>query len=77
VQYERLTAIARSMLNDSAKRVMAVLDPIRIVVSGLKSGSISTPDFPQSPEKGSHSVPVEESLFIDKQDFRLVDSDVR
>lgn len=64
------------MLNDTAQRAMAVLDPIRIIVSGLKAGSISTPDFPQSPEKGSHTVPVEETLFIDKQDFRLVDSEV-
>ena len=77
VQYDRLAQIARTKLNESAERVMAVLDPLKLVVTGLPEEltEVSVPNFPQAPEKGSHSVPVDSTIFIDESDFRLVDSE--
>ena len=58
---------------------MAVLDPLKVVISGLPEllKEVNAPDFPQDPQRGSHVVPVDSTLYIDSQDFRLVDEPVR
>lgn len=78
VEYERLAAIARAQLHESAPRVMAVLDPLKVIITGLddalSSRSLSVPDFPFAPERGSHNVTIESEIYIDQSDFRLEDS---
>jgi len=79
VQYERLNAFARNGLHESSPRVMAVLQPIKMEISGRDlSGSeadISIPHYPFDPSRGSHTVRIENVVYIDKQDFRAEDSD--
>jgi hypothetical protein len=66
---------------------MAVLDPVLLVISGLaeatgKAVSVDhsilwdVPDFPFAPDRGSHTVPMTDHIFIDRSDVRLVDSEV-
>jgi hypothetical protein len=78
---------ARNALHESSPRVMAVLDPVLLVISGLseatdKAVSVDhsilwdVPDFPFAPARGSHTVPMSDRIFIDRSDVRLVDSEV-
>lgn len=36
---------------------------------------VTVPDYPFDPSRGSHSVTLEEEIFIDRSDFRMLDSD--
>lgn len=84
VQYERLAAVARSVLHDTAPRVMGVLSPVVLQltnwteVTGLSTAEskvLSVPNFPFDVSRGSHDVPFSASVYIDRSDIRLVDSD--
>lgn len=56
-QYERLQSVARNVLNETAKRAMAVLEPIKVTITNLdKPVDFTAPDFPFAPERGSHTV---------------------
>lgn len=49
--------MARNVLNETAKRAMAVLDPIKVTITNLdKPVDFTAPDFPFAPERGSHTV---------------------
>lgn len=78
VQYERLNAVARAQLHETSPRVMVVLQPLRVEITGRdfsdsSSGSnlITVPDYPFDPSRGSHTVPMQSAVFIDHSDFRL------
>lgn len=77
MHYERLDAIARSVLHDSSPRLMAVLEPLLLIISKDSFGLLSVPDFPFDLSRGTHSVAMGSEVYIDRQDFRMVDSEVR
>ena len=55
---------------------MAVLDPLRVTITnwpGDHPGQVSIPDFPADPSRGSHLVPFERTLYIERDDFRQVE----
>ena len=56
---------------------MAVLNPLKVILTGRPSEitKITALDFPFNPSAGSHEVPVEDTVYIDRSDFRLEDSD--
>jgi len=63
----------REVLNPVAPRVMAVLDPLRLVLTTYPEGaseSLDVPYFPRDiPREGSRAVPFSRELFIDRADF--------
>ncbi|XP_057212200.1 glutamine--tRNA ligase [Triplophysa rosa] len=70
-----LEACIREVLNDTAPRVMAVLEPLKVTITNLPANAqkeIQVPDFPASESKGSHVVPFTKTLFIEQNDFREV-----
>jgi len=83
VQYERLEAVARTQLHEDSPRAMAVLRPLRVVLSGRPvtdsaSGAytVEAPDFPFDAARGSHSVTMDsDEIFIDASDFRMEDNE--
>lgn len=84
VQYERLAAVARSVLHDSAPRVMGILQPVVLhltnwtEVTGLAVDAakiLNVPNFPFDASRGTHEVPFTHEVYIDRSDIRLVDSD--
>jgi glutaminyl-tRNA synthetase len=65
----------REDLNSSARRVMAVLQPLRLVIDNYPadaSEELEIPYHPQQPEFGSRSVPFGGELFIEADDFQEV-----
>ncbi|KAB0397002.1 hypothetical protein E2I00_000584, partial [Balaenoptera physalus] len=58
-----LEACVRDVLNDTAPRAMAVLEP-------LQSLDIQVPSFPADETKGFHQIPFGPIVFIERTDFR-------
>lgn len=73
VDYGKLEFCIRDDLNHRAPRVMAVLDPIRLVIENYPEGEVEALEashWPHDvPRTGSRSVPFTRELFIERGDF--------
>jgi glutaminyl-tRNA synthetase len=64
----------REDLNKSADRVMAVLDPVQLVISNYPEDQVeelAIENNPEDPESGTRSVPFSNNLYIEREDFML------
>lgn len=62
----------REDLNQSATRVSAVLDPIKLVITNYEEGKIEMLDAENNPEDtsaGTHQIPFSRELYIERGDF--------
>jgi glutaminyl-tRNA synthetase len=73
VDMELLEHILRDNLNARAKRRMAVLRPLKVVLDNYPAGQVEefvVPDFPQDPERtANRKVPFGRELYIEQEDF--------
>ena len=63
----------REHLNKIAPRVMAVLDPVKIVITNYPEGEVEwleTENNPEDPEAGTRNIPFSREIYIERQDFR-------
>jgi len=63
----------REDLNLSATRVMAVLNPIKVVLQNYPAGQVEILHLENNPEKtdaGTHEVPFSRELYIEREDFK-------
>lgn len=64
----------REDLNKSADRVMAVLDPLELVITNYPEDQVeelAIENNPEDPESGTRSVPFSKNLYIEREDFML------
>jgi glutaminyl-tRNA synthetase len=62
----------REHLNKTAARVMAVLDPLKVVITNYPEGKteiLTTENNPEDPEGGTRNVPFSREIYIEKDDF--------
>lgn len=62
----------REDLNKSAQRRMAVLDPIRVVITNYPEGQtefLECVNNPEDPEAGTRKVPFAREIYIEREDF--------
>ncbi|MDH5565267.1 MAG: glutamine--tRNA ligase/YqeY domain fusion protein [Myxococcales bacterium] len=72
IQLERLEHAIREDLNANAPRVMAVLDPLRVVIENYPDGQVEMLEAvnnPEDPQMGTRSVPFSRVLYIEREDF--------
>lgn len=63
-------------MDANAPRTMAVLQPLRVVIDNFPADALVTitvPDFPAHPERGSHTITFQREIFIDRDDFKEED----
>ena len=63
----------REDLNTKASRVMAVLDPVKLVITNYPEGAtemLEAENNPEDPSKGSRLMPFSKNLFIERDDFK-------
>lgn len=63
----------REDLNQSATRVMAVLNPIKVILQNYPEGQTEILHLENNPEKtdaGTHEVPFSRELYIEREDFK-------
>lgn len=72
VEYELLEFCVRRNLETAAARAMAVLDPLRVVLTNyLAEGEIlPAPWHPQQPGRGVRKMTFSATLYIEREDFR-------
>ncbi|MCB5189125.1 glutamine--tRNA ligase/YqeY domain fusion protein [Methylobacillus arboreus] len=72
IEYTILEDCMREVLNASAERRIAVLDPIKLVIDNYPEGQSEdchAPNHPQKPELGHRVVPLSRGLWIEREDF--------
>ncbi len=65
----------RNDMNENAPRAMAVLDPVKVVLTNYPEGKtewIEASSHPQKPEMGTRSVPLGREIWIERGDFMEV-----
>ncbi len=72
VDYELLQFCVREDLNRRAKRIMAVLDPLKVTITNYPEGQVEEFDAENNPEDSSagyRKVPFSKHIFIERDDF--------
>ncbi len=72
VDYAMLEHAVRDVLNRTAQRRFAVLDPIRVVIEDYPEGKVEemeVPNNPEDPDAGVRLVPFSRELWIERDDF--------
>ena len=73
VEFALLEHHIREDLNKRAARVMAVLDPVKLVIDNYPDGQVEELEAVNNPEDesmGTRAVPFSKVLYIDRDDFR-------
>ncbi|XP_049851488.1 probable glutamine--tRNA ligase isoform X2 [Schistocerca gregaria] len=71
IPISRLEHALREDLDSRAPRLMAVLYPLKVIISNLdESIQVTRQNIPGFPEKGSNTVDLTKVIYIDKADFR-------
>ncbi len=72
IEYAFLEYCLREDLNETARRVMAVLRPVKLVITNYPVGQSETFEVennPLRPEEGTHTVTFSRELWIEREDF--------
>jgi glutaminyl-tRNA synthetase len=62
----------REQLNKTAPRVMAVLDPLKVIITNFPDGKseiLTTENNPEDPDGGTRNIPFSREIYIEKDDF--------
>jgi glutaminyl-tRNA synthetase len=72
IEYSFFEDAQRECLNESAERRIAVLDPLKLVITNYPEGQSEpcyAPNHPLKPELGKREVPFSRELWIEREDF--------
>ena len=72
IEFAMLEHAVRDQLNKTAPRVMAVLHPLKVVITNYPEAQVEHLEAinnPEDPDAGSREVPFSRELFIEKEDF--------
>ncbi len=73
IDYALLEFTVREELNRTAPRVMAVLDPLRVVITNYPEGQeeqMTVENNPEDESAGSRNMPFSRELYIEREDFK-------
>lgn len=74
IQLARFDQTIRRYLERTTPRLMMVLDPIPVVIEGAEEVEIDVPFHSKDASMGSHKLKFTPTVYIDRSDFREVDS---
>lgn len=72
IDYAVFEECQRDVLNETAPRRIAVLDPLKLVIDNYPAEQEETcfaPNHPQKPEWGKREIPFSKELWIEREDF--------
>jgi len=75
IEWHVLEDCVREDLNKRAQRVMAVMNPIKVVLTNYPEGEVEYVDAinnPEDAEAGTRKVPFSRELYLERDDFREV-----
>ena len=74
IEIELLESIIRDDLNESATRVMVVMDPVKVIITNYPDGQseqLPSVNNPQDESAGTHMMTFSKEIFIEKGDFMI------
>ena len=74
VDVRLLEYCVRNDLNETAPRAMAVLDPVKVVLTNYEASKAEDcviENHPKKPEMGTHTVPLTREIYIEREDFMV------
>ena len=74
VDHRLLEHCVRSDLGEIAPRAMAVLDPLKVVLTNIPEGTVEACEIenhPKKPEMGTHTIPLTREIYIEREDFMV------
>ncbi|KAI1824085.1 glutaminyl-tRNA synthetase-like protein [Xylaria intraflava] len=74
IQISRFEQTIRRYLERTVPRLMLVLDPVPVVIEDAEELEVDVPFSPKNPAMGSHKLKFTPTVYIDRSDFREVDS---
>ncbi|CEJ90434.1 Putative Glutaminyl-tRNA synthetase [[Torrubiella] hemipterigena] len=74
IPIHRFEQSIRKYLEKTVPRLMMVLDPVPLVIEDAEELELDVPFSPKDPKMGSHKVRFTPTVYIDRSDFREVDS---
>ncbi|KAK2624384.1 hypothetical protein QTJ16_006334 [Diplocarpon rosae] len=74
IQLARFDQTIRRYLERTVPRLMLVLDPVPVIIEDAEELELDLPFSPKIPEMGSHKVKLTKTVYIERSDFREVDS---
>ncbi len=74
IQIARFEQTIRKYLERTVPRLMLVLDPIPVIIEDAEELELELPFSPKIPSMGSHKVKFTKTVYIERSDFREVDS---
>ncbi|TGO47226.1 hypothetical protein BOTNAR_0536g00060 [Botryotinia narcissicola] len=74
IQLSRFDQTVRKYLELTVPRLMLVLDPVPVVIEDAEELELDIPFSPKVPAMGSHKVKLTKTVYIERSDFREVDS---
>lgn len=74
IPIHRFEQSIRKYLEKTVPRLMMVLDPVPLVIEDAEDIEIDVPFSPKDPKMGSHKLRFTKTVYIDRADFREVDS---
>ncbi|CAD6589012.1 MAG: hypothetical protein ASARMPREDX12_003560 [Alectoria sarmentosa] len=76
IEVKRFETSVRRYLEVTVPRLMLVLDPVKVVIDNLPDDHLEMVELPFSkdPAMGSHTIPFAKIVYIERSDFREVDS---
>ncbi len=75
IEWHALESCVREDLNKCAQRVMAVMNPIKVIITNYPEDQVEYVDAinnPEAPEAGTRKVPFARELYLEQDDFREV-----
>ncbi len=73
IEMSTLESCIRDNLNENSPRAMAVLDPLKIVITNYPEGQtedLTAPNHPQQEAMGTRNIPFGREIYIDRADFK-------
>lgn len=74
IEIELLESCVRNELNKTALRRMAVLDPVKVIITNYpehQTEMLSTENNPEDESSGSREMPFSREIFIEREDFMM------
>ncbi len=72
IEVELLESCVRNELNQTALRRMAVLNPLKVVITNYPAGQtelLPSENNPEDPSTGHHDMPFSREIYIEREDF--------
>jgi glutaminyl-tRNA synthetase len=74
IEIKRFEQSVRRYLEQTVPRLMLVLDPVPVIVEDVEEQELDIPLSPKDPKMGSRKIRLTKRVYIERSDFREVDS---